>query len=145
MFGIATVLSAIAGAALLGGCGGDPTLECVNPDLSCTPLYEPTFANVYANTIAPKCGGDRTACHSESGRQGGLAMTSAATAYQALLDPSDPRVVPGDTACSVLLERLYTNDNSLVMPQGAPLSEAERCSVMKWVADGAIGPNGEVP
>jgi hypothetical protein len=135
----------VAGLALpltsmLVGCG-DPPLACAELDLTCTPLYAPTFDNVYANTLATSCGDDRNACHSDSGRAGDLSLADPLTAYQELVDPAHDRVRPGDVACSTLVARVYSADEDLVMPAGSPLSAAEQCAIALWVAAGAPGPS----
>lgn len=123
---------------------GDPPLACAELDLTCTPLYEPTFDNVYANTLATSCGDDRNACHSASGRAGDLSLADPLTAYQELVDPAHDRVRPDDVACSTLVARVYSADEDLVMPAGSPLSDAERCAIALWVAAGAPGPSASL-
>lgn len=129
---------------LSAGCAlpacGEPELTCATVDLTCAPLYAPTFENVYANTLAMKCGDDRSACHSEAGRAGGLSLADAATAYAELTDPAAGRIVAGDVSCGHLIARLYTDEAELVMPSGAALGDSERCAIAQWIAAGAPGP-----
>ncbi len=54
--------------------------------------------------------------------------------YDALV--GDGRVLAGDTKCSPLLARVGGTGEGL-MPPGAPLSDAERCSLETWVRNGA--------
>ena len=121
-----------------GGAGGSSS--CVK-DLSttCSPLYDPTFDNIYTRTLQPSCALSGASCHSAEGNQGGLALADADSAYAALLgkDGGSPRVVAGDPGCSLLIERLESTDADVVMPKGGRLSEAERCVFVKWVAAGA--------
>lgn len=129
-------VAAVLALALAGGCSDDE-LVCVEVDLTCAPLYAPTWDNVVTNTIVPKCGTGNGVCHSATGRQGGLDLHDPATAHAALV----PRyVTPGDVACSELTMRVFSRSSSLVMPRGAPLPPAEACAIAQWVAAGAPGP-----
>lgn len=128
----------LAATAVIIGCGGES--DCVTDlPLDCAPLYEPTFDQIYARTLAPTCAASGASCHAPEGSQGGLSFGDADAAYAALLGKGGgtARVLPGDPACSVLIERLYTTDPSTVMPRGAPLSDAERCVFTQWIANGA--------
>lgn len=135
MFWPPVIALALAAAA----CGDNVhVLTCVPVDLTCQPLYPPTFENVHATTLSAKCGDDRVACHSTAGAQGGLALGDLEASYQALL--AERRVIPGDASCSELVMRIYSDDRDLVMPQGSRLSDPEACAVARWVAAGAPGP-----
>jgi len=123
------------------GCPSDDPPECVEVDLTCAPLYVPTFDNVYANTLTDGCGGERAACHSAAGRNGGMSFEDPTTAHAALLAG---RVVPGNAACSEMIVRTESVGESFQMPPGSALPEAERCALIQWVQRGAPGP-GEVP
>ena len=113
--------------------GCPPRFECVEDlDLDCTPLYEPTFDAVYAETLEPTCGQGSFSCHSSGGARGGLVFEDPDESYDLLLDG---RVVPGDAACSLLVIRL--EHDRFEMPPGEPLSEEERCAIRQWVAAGA--------
>jgi hypothetical protein len=131
-----------AGAALLvAACDGDQsTANCVtNVTTDCAPLYPSTFDQVYARTLAPTCAQPGGVCHGSSGVQGGLFFSTPDTAYSLLLGEVDgrPRVVPGNAACSLLVERIASTNPSQVMPPGAPLSAAETCSIVQWINAGA--------
>ena len=117
---------------LLWGCssGGD---ECVTVDLSCSPLYTPTFDEIYSRTLVPKCTVGGGACHSAVGAAGDLVLEGIDTAFAGLTS----EVEPGDPGCSDLLQRLADTDPSEGMPPGSPLSEAEQCVVIQWIAAGA--------
>lgn len=137
----------------LGGCdgddgGGEPQLPaCVEIDpAACSPLYAPTFENVFTQTLAPRCGVAGGACHGEAGAEGavdgGLVLADEAASHAILLDEGsgdgEPFVQPGDAACSLLLVRLLVDDPALRMPPGAAaLPENEICSVAQWVDAGA--------
>jgi hypothetical protein len=116
-------------------CGGE---DCVEVSASCDPLYEPTFDNVWQNTLSPSCAVGST-CHTADGAQGGLVLDDADTAYAELLGDSgdDPRVLPGDAGCSKVVRRIVSDDTSTLMPPGSPLADAERCALIQWVANGA--------
>ena len=73
-------------------------------------------------------------CHSAAGDRGGLTLTSAQGAYDELV--GEERVIPGDAGCSDMIQRILS-DGDDAMPPGSPLSEAERCALIQWVANGA--------
>jgi hypothetical protein len=128
------------------GCGGDDMVDgltCVeNLAKQCTPAFPGTWDNVYEFVIQQRCGGGAgTACHGRDGMQGGLGLFSQNAAYAALVDGEggEPRVVPGDAGCSVLMERVVTSDLALRMPlRAAPLSAAEQCAIQQWISAGAL-------
>jgi hypothetical protein len=109
----------------------------------CTPAYEPTFDAIFDNRLVQTCGSAATGrtCHGPTGRQGDLYLSERAAAYDALLgvDGSHARVVPFDPECSDLMRRLTADDPAVQMPPGRDqrLSDAEICSVLTWIADGA--------
>ena len=127
-------LAVLAAVAALVACGSD-TLEPANVDRDCTPLYEPTFDNVYANTLEPKCA--VAVCHGAS-KQGGLDLADIDTAYAELTatDQGD-RVLPGDPEHSELVMRIFTDVADFQMPPGDPLPASEQCAVARWVLAGA--------
>ena len=129
------------------GCGGDDDqgapLTCVE-DLpaDCSAGFNPTWPNVYANVVRQSCGGTGTgaSCHAAEGKQGGLELSSSAIALSSLLGELDgrARVVPGDPECSILMERLESDDPVLLMPyKGTKLQDPTRCAVQKWIEMGA--------
>jgi hypothetical protein len=124
----------------LAGCPGDDPPECIEVDLGCAPLYVPTFDNVYTNTLSEGCGSQRVACHSAEGQKGGMSLGDPQAAHAALLAG---RVVAGNPGCSEMVVRVMSVGESYQMPPGSPLSEAARCALVQWVANGAPGP--EVP
>lgn len=127
---VATAVAAIA----LAGCSDDPKLTCVEVDLTCAPLYAPTWENVYANTVQPKCAA--AGCHTTAARKGDLVLDVPETAHFALTG----YVTPGDLPCSEVIMRIYATASSLRMPRGSKLSDAEACAVAQWVGAGAPGP-----
>jgi Planctomycete cytochrome C len=124
-------------AVASSGCGGDDPPRCVTVDAACTPRYQPTFANVYTNTLKDSCGSQSVACHSAAGRKGGLSMETAEIAFEQLTAAGTGRVVAGDPACSETVVRLHGSDEEYLMPPGAPLPAADRCAIEQWIAAGA--------
>lgn len=128
------VASTCAAALLvLVGCkDGDVEETCMDAlDASCSPLYAPTFDDVYARTIDKKC---TLSCHDSERTEGGLDMSTPELAYEALVDGG--LVQPGDPECSTLMLRLEGHGLD-VMPPGAKLPDTERCAIQLWIEDGA--------
>lgn len=123
-------------SAALAGCPDEGPPACVPVETSCTPLYEPTFENVYQTTLRAGCGGGLAACHSATGL-GKMSLADPAAAHAALLAG---RVAPGDPGCSELIVRTGAPGKDYQMPPGGALSAAERCSLILWVQAGAPGP-----
>lgn len=133
------VLICIAMSALAQtGCPSDD-LACVEVDPTCSPLYEPTFDNVFNNTLVPTCAPEGGACHAPDGNKGGISYTDVDSAYLILLGEPDgqPFVIPGDPSCSIVSKRINASRAVDLMPPGDPLSEAERCAIELWIANGA--------
>jgi hypothetical protein len=127
-------------AVVIAGCsGGDPPLEC-NTEITatCAPLYNPTFQNVYDMTLRPHCGSGARSCHSSDGNAGGMSFATIDEAYADLLADGEDRVIPGDIACSVMLIRTHSTQGGVQMPPGSQLPAAEKCSLVQWVAQGAL-------
>jgi Planctomycete cytochrome C len=112
---------------------------CVSVTTDCSPLYAPSFDDIFSRTLAPTCAQPGSACHSTSGLQGGLYFATATSAYALLLGEGNvaATVVPGDASCSPLVERLESNDPATLMPPGSKLSDAEICAVVQWIQEGA--------
>ncbi len=126
------LVAACALGVLLAGCPSEGLPACISLDTSCAPLYEPTFENVYTQTIARSCGGERSPCHAAGG-DGNLPLTSRAQSYTALR----ARLTPGDPGCSDVIVRMHGAGEEYLMPPGAPLSGPERCAIAQWVEAGA--------
>ena len=117
------------------GCGEPPpSANCTALPDDCTPLYEPDFEAVFNNTLSRTCGVGGGSCHAAQGAQGGLVLDEIDTAYTKLLSS---RVVAGDR-CSLLMQRLHGEDRSTLMPPGSQLNDKERCSVQRWIVNGAL-------
>ena len=132
----------------LGACKGDDAdggagmsgAECLAPlDLDCDEAYSPTFDTIYDRRLHDTCATGGANCHGSSGNQGGLSMADADSAYQALVGGNGgrARVIPGDPECSLLIRRLESTDPNFLMPRGGRLAPGERCTIRKWVANGA--------
>ncbi len=125
--------------------GGSEIPQCVEVSpQSCAPLFAPTFDNIFDNTLRPDCSTGNTSCHASAAAAGaaraGLHFEDRQTAYELLLadDPDPAYVLPGDPGCSMLVVRLQLEDPNQQMPPGAPLMATEQCSVIQWIAMGAI-------
>jgi len=119
--------------------------ECIDFDATaCAPLFEATFANVFAQTLVNDCATGGGACHQDANALGaaehGLHFADAATSYSLLLEDrgDDTFVRPGDASCGVLTVRLRTDDDALRMPTGSMLMDTELCSVLQWIDAGAM-------
>jgi len=131
-------------ALAIAGCTSKPP-QCITVDTSCAPSYVPTFHNIYTNTIQLSCGPTNSSCHSTSFHAGGMSFADEATAYAALLapkstiDPSRPRLVAGDPACSLLVVRTDSPGEWYQMPQppSQPIGSGERCAIIQWIGSGA--------
>jgi hypothetical protein len=135
----------LVAALALTGCGTDPPPGCIDVDVTCQPLYVPTFDNVYNNTLKSACGSDRVSCHSREGQKGGMSFEDPQHAYDALLNG---RVVPGDPSCSKMIVRTGSPGATYQMPKGpisAALAEPEFCALVQWVQNDAPGPTAVAP
>ncbi len=125
-------------AACDGGEDGDDVPMCVTVDTACTPAFQPTYDNVWAQVIQPSCSTPGTSCHGQadaSGAGGGLVMADMDGAYDALVNGGF--VTPNDPACSAMVVRLEI-DNARRMPPGStPLDAGLRCGVIQWIEGGA--------
>jgi hypothetical protein len=108
---------------------------------SCSPLYDPPdYPTIFTKILHPTCATGQSTCHTSSGSKGGLVFEDETQSYELLIGQGDgrKRVVPGDAACSLLVERLEAKDALLRMPPGpTPLSEGERCTIVRWIENGA--------
>ncbi len=118
-------------------------LVCVDAHpTTCRPTYDPqTFATIHAKILKPTCASGTGTCHTSDAQKGGLVFEDEQASYDQLLGKADPahvRVVPGDTSCSLIMERLLSTDSETRMPPGnVPLTDGEICTVTKWIANGA--------
>ena len=130
----------IALLLLTSACDGQTAQNCVDIDPTCAPLYEPSFDAVFTQTLVTSCGLGTTSCHSAEGAQAGLSFDEADLAYELLLEDAEggPLVLEGDAGCSPLVAILRSQDASVVMPPGDPLSESEICAIEQWIDGGAL-------
>lgn len=142
----------VATMVVLGSsCGSDvdPRPACLSQvDVQgCTPLYPAEFPVLFSQVLSVTCASAGTSCHGDLGRMGGLAFVTESDGYAALLGTSGgkSRIVPGDPACSEMMVRLDLPGHSWSMPPGAPLDERARCSIRRWIADGALATPAAAP
>ncbi len=137
-------LIALSCAALAAACGSsngsdEPTCLPAPASTTCTPLYEPTFDNVFMNTLSTTCAA--TGCHSGAQPTGNMALDEIEKAYTNITAKSttgEPRIEKGNVQCGKVIVRLESKDKSYSMPpQGATLRDGEVCSIAQWIAMGA--------
>lgn len=126
--------------ALLGApaaCSDSST--CVEVSTECEPLYEPTFQNIFTNTLQQSCGVAGSQCHAQEGGKGGLVFADIDDAYALLTGAGggEPRVDPHAPGCGELVSRIAASDASRVMPPGRQLPASEICAIVQWVSMGA--------
>jgi hypothetical protein len=121
----------------LGVACGDSGGTCIEVDVDCDPLYEPTFDNVFAMTLNDKC--TDAPCHDAEAPRAGLSYVDPDEAYDLLLGNvgGRSRVEPGDPNCSLIIRRIESTSSGFRMPPGTPLVEEEKCSIRQWIANGA--------
>lgn len=114
---------------------GDPK-SCTTVSTDCTPLYEPTYDQIFENTLKPTCAKSGVSCHASTGHQGGLAFEDADESYRMLVEETgDAR--PGDPACSEIVVRITATDGRVRMPPGASIDPGAQCAIIQWIAAGA--------
>jgi hypothetical protein len=105
-----------------------------------------TFTTLFTAVLKPACG----SCHSPSGADGFLDLSTQAGAFNALMaSPSGPscassairsRVIPGNAAASLVYEKVSESRPACgaQMPLGgAALSAASLQLLMTWIEEGA--------
>ena len=135
----------LAGMLSVASCGAEAEdmTACLDAlSLDCAPAYEPSYDAIFDNLLSKTCGSASTGnvCHFGSNTQTGLSLSDRGLSYDSLLglSGSRPRVMPGNPSCSLLVQRLESDDPMFRMPVGrAQLSLGERCAVRRWIADGA--------
>ena len=139
----AVLLLCLSAAACGGDDGGDVSAECVSLPETCTPSFDSDYDTIYRNVLSQRCGtaSGSMNCHGPAGNQGNLNLGDADSAYTGLLGSSGAhaRVIAGDPECSLLMQRLETDDQVKRMPRGeAKLAEGARCAIQRWIAEGAV-------
>jgi mono/diheme cytochrome c family protein len=92
-----------------------------------------SFSSEIAPVLIARCGG----CHYEAGNvRGGLRMDD----FRQLLQGGDsgPPWRPGDSAGSLLVQRLTANDNSRMPLRRPPLEPEVINRIIRWVEEGAV-------
>jgi hypothetical protein len=110
------------------------------PDPSaCAPLYAPEFEQIFTRRFAETCGTEGGSCHGANSKKGGLDFSNIDVAYAGLLGQNGEksRVVPGNVLCSELMVRLDVVGHAWSMPPKQPLDERERCTIRRWIVNGA--------
>jgi hypothetical protein len=146
VFSLARVGCLVASLAVTGlvACGGDDDGE----QAACVPAAQPAcdasinidFESLHTNLLSQRCGTNGGGCHGANATQGNLVLTTPDAAYAALLglDGTSSRVVAGDPTCSLLMQRLETDDAEKRMPRFEnKLPEGLRCAVRQWIEQGA--------
>lgn len=141
--GIALLLVAAALVEVSSSCGSGSDGECVALPASCSPAISTDYNTIYKSVLGQRCGSSpgTMGCHADGDSPSGLTLSEPDTAYNALLGLGAPqsRVTPGDPSCSLLMERISSNDAAKRMPLGqAPLSDGVRCAIQTWIREGAI-------
>ncbi len=78
-------------------------------------------------------------CHGEKKQKGGLRLDAKIFAFKGGHDGL--AIVAGDTAKSLLLQRIHsTDDDERMPPKGEPLSPAQIALVQSWIQAGAVWP-----
>jgi mono/diheme cytochrome c family protein len=81
-------------------------------------------------------------CHGEQKQKSGLRLDIKAAAFHGG-DGYGPAVVAGNTEDSPLLQLVSSNeDGERMPPQGPPLSPREIDTLKRWIAEGAVWPEG---
>jgi hypothetical protein len=108
---------------------------------TCAATYDPPiFSTIHAKILKPTCASGTGTCHTSDAAKGGMVLEDADASYAALLGQNGAhvRVVPGDPACSLMVERLRATDPKYHMPPGSQsLSAGDLCTITKWIAGGA--------
>jgi hypothetical protein len=81
-------------------------------------------------------------CHSGDNRKSGLRLDVKAAAMKGG-DNHGPDIVPGKPQESPLVHLLTTdNEDEIMPPKGGPLSSEEIALITRWIAEGAVWPDG---
>lgn len=132
---------AVGLAIACGSSSSDEAPICVDVARACAPLYEPTYDALFLRTFNPSCGVAGSTCHQSGGAGAarGLAFDTPDRAFGVLTDASRSWrfVDPGNPECSKVVYKISAHDSTIVMPPGRPLSPAEQCGIVSWIAKGA--------
>ena len=135
----------VVGQAVLTGCG-----DSSDDGVTCLPMLPrdcasepepPIFREIYPDLLR-SCGAPGTGaeCHGTE-NDNGLDLSNIDTAYDELLGHAEDgraRVIEEDPECSVLVQRLESDDRDFRMPRsGNQFNERQLCAVRRWIANGA--------
>ncbi len=108
---------------------------------TCAATYDPPlYQTIYDNILHPTCATGTGTCHTSDAAMGGLVFENADTAYGLLLGTNGGkvRVIPGNPACSLLIERLASSDPNFHMPPGPnSIPAGDECTIVRWIQAGA--------
>ncbi len=135
----ALVLLIWAAAGCADGAAEAEQPRCISLEPSCSPLYTPSFDELFTRTLKPTCAQGGASCHGPSGAQGGLVFDDPDAAWAQLTGQNgeQPRAVAGDPACSEVVVRTHVSKEPWSMPPGQPLSEETQCVIRLWIEQGA--------
>jgi hypothetical protein len=124
--------AALTTTAAIGCSSQGQASACTTPaSTACAPLYDPTYEQIFTRTLKPTCAAGGTSCHSAG--KGGFLIDDIDATYARISE----RLTPSKPECSLVVDRLYSTETGYAMPPGAQLTEAERCSIVQWIAAGA--------
>ncbi|MBX3192702.1 MAG: hypothetical protein KF819_37305 [Labilithrix sp.] len=102
----------------------------------CTPLYTPTYDEVFKRTFKATCAEGGADCHASTAKKGGINFDDADEAYASIVGATRS-VRPSDASCSPLVYRLAATDARIRMPPDRSLDPGEQCAIVQWIAAGA--------
>ena len=112
-----------------------------NLPATCAATYDPPiYQTIYDSILHPTCASGTGTCHTADAAKGGLVFENADDAYGLLVGTGGgkARVVPGDPACSEIVERLASTDPNFHMPPGPnSIPAGDQCTIIKWIQSGA--------
>jgi len=98
----------------------------------------------YDKQIKPIFAARCTACHGALKQEGGLRLDAGTLARRG--GDSGAVIAPGDSASSILVERVTASDPAERMPhEGEPLTSEQIAAIREWVDQGASSPADEQP
>ena len=103
---------------------------------------EPAPANVdFGRDIQPLLREHCVECHGPSQQMRGLRLDRRRDALPNRVGANGARIVPGDSARSVLFQRLIGTQSGPQMPPGGALPEQKIKSIQAWIDQGAVWPD----
>jgi hypothetical protein len=141
---------------LLAGCqetiqaGGSGNMLPDDDPLKVADTAQPgSLDALHRDIIQPSCASTAGACHAgqfEPNLSTPALFYANLVARPGLEHPKQLRVVPGDAAASLLVDKLRNRNVGTQMPLGAPpLVEAKLALIEQWIKDGALRRPGAEP